>query len=202
MDLATGKVLWQSRLAGDAGANTQLRVGPDGTLYALAADLGWMPVATPSGHPVSMAAQRRQAGYLPLAGGLRLVSEAYTPIEDHAPREARYALLDRRGRIARAWRVVSRTNVSFNFTTPALVGGDLVVVLDVTAGAAPHFKWEYQVLRLGSRGLRAGFSLKRAVYGDNLLADVRVGPDGKLYQLASSPNTGVTIQRFSLGGAT
>ena len=198
LDLATGKVLWQSRLAGDAGANTQLRAGPDGTVYALTGDLGWMPVATPDGRPLSMAAQRRKAGYLPLAGGLRLVDETYAPNENQAPREARYALLDRRGRIVRAWRVVSRTNVSFDFTTPALVGGDLVVVLDVTVGTPPHFKWEYEVLRLGSRGLRTSFSLARTVYGDNLLADVRVGPDGKLYQLASSPATGVRINRYSL----
>jgi hypothetical protein len=38
------------------------------------------------------------------------------------------------------------------------------------------------------------------VYGDNILADVRVGPDGKLYQLGSSPTTGVVISRYSLTG--
>jgi hypothetical protein len=198
LDTATGKMLWRSRLAGDAGANTQLRTGPDGTVYALAAGLGWMPVATAAGRPVSTAEQARSAGYLPLAGGLRLVDEAYTPDENSAPREARYALLDRRGRVVRAWRVVSRTNLGFDFTTPALVGGDLVAVLDVTAGTPPHFKWEYEVLRLGPRGLRTSFSLARAVYGDNLLADVRVGSDGKLYRLGSSPTTGVVINRYSL----
>ena len=55
------------------------------------------------------------------------------------------------------------------------------------------------MLRLGASGKpRAEFSLRRTVYGDNLLADVRVGPDGKLYQLASSPTTGVRVSRYSL----
>jgi hypothetical protein len=36
------------------------------------------------------------------------------------------------------------------------------------------------------------------VYGDNILADVRIGPDGNVYQLSSSPQTGVTISRYSL----
>lgn len=198
LSIATGKLLWQRRLAGEVGGNTQLRVGPDGTLYALAADLGWMPVATPDGRPLSMAAQRRGAGYQPVVAGLRLLSEAYTPNENQAPREIRYALVDRGGRVVRAWRIVSRTNINFNFTTPALVGGDLVVALDATAGNAPNFKWEYEVLRLGRSGTRARFSLPIAAYGEHLFAELRVGPDGKLYQLASSPATGVTINRYSL----
>ena len=56
------------------------------------------------------------------------------------------------------------------------------------------------MLRLGPRGVRARFSLPRAVYADNILADVRVGPDGHLYQLSSSPETGVTVSRYSLDG--
>jgi hypothetical protein len=200
MSVATGKLLWQIRLAGDVGGNTQLRVGPDGTLYALAADLGWEPVATPDGRPLSMAAQRRGAGYQPLPGGLRLLSETYQPDEHQAPREVRCALVDRGGRIVRAWRVVSRTNINLDdlFSTPALVGGDLVVVLQPSAGTPPDFKWEYEVLRLGASGLRARFSLPIAAYGEHLFAEIRVGPDGKLYQLASSPTTGVRVNRYSL----
>ena len=85
----------------------------------------------------------------------------------------------------------------FNCTTPELVGGDPVVVLDATAQTRNEFKQEYVVLRLGPDGTRACFSLARAVRGDNLLADV--GPDGKLCQLASSPTAGVVISRYSLG---
>lgn len=213
---STGQVLWRSRLAGEiqdsgsflVGVNSPLRVGPDGTLYCLAGmpglpggERGWMPVATPGGRPLSVAEQRRRTHwpFQPVAGGLRLLSEVYTAQVDTAPHEARFALIDRHGRIVRAWRVVSRTDINFGYATPELVGGDPVVVLDATAAAAAEFKWEYVVLRLGPRGTRARFSLRHAVYGDNLLADVRVGPDGKLYQLGSSPSTGVEISRYSLG---
>src|SRR5215213_1291282 len=211
-----GRVRWQTRLAEEResqtsfllGANSPLRLGPDGTLYCLAGMPGlpggepaWMPVATPSGRPLTVAAQRQRTRwpYQPVAGGLRLVSEVYTAKPDTAPHEARYALIDRRGRLVRSWRVRSRTAINFNYATPELVGGDPVVVLDVTAGTNRTRKWEYLVLRLGANGVRTRFSLSRAVFGDNLLADVRIGPDGNLYQLASSPTAGVTIGRFSLG---
>ena len=97
--------------------------------------------------------------------------------------------------------MTSRTAINFTFATPELVGGDPVVPFDVTAGAQPNFKWEYLVLRLGPHGARTSLSLRRTVFGDNLLSDLRVGPDGKLYQLSSSPTTGVVISRYGLGAA-
>jgi hypothetical protein len=97
--------------------------------------------------------------------------------------------------------VTSRTAINFNYGTPELVGGDPVVLFDVTAGAPPNFRWEYLALRLGPHGARASVSLKRGAYGDNLLADLRVAPDGKLYELSSSPATGVVISRYGLGSA-
>jgi hypothetical protein len=210
---ASGKVLWRSFLAGErdgsflVGANSPIRLGPDGTLYALAGMPGrpggqnaWMPVATPDGRPIAAAQQIARAHWpdQPVAGGLRLVSETYTAQADKAPHEARFALLDRRGRVVRAWRVVSRTDINFGYATPEVIGGDPVVVLDVTAQSKAGFKWEELVLRLGPTGTRARFSLRHAVFGDNILADVRIGPDGNVYQLASSPQTGVTISRYSL----
>jgi hypothetical protein len=211
-----GKVLWQSRLAGEIresgtfvlGSNSALRVGPDGTVYCLASMFGlpggepaWMPVATPTGRPLSTVAQRGGAHwpYQPVARGLRLVSEVYTAKVDGAPHEARYALVDRHGDVVRAWRVLSRTDINFDYTTPEVVGRDLVVVLDATAQAEGEFKWEHVVLRLGPTGTRERFSLARAVWGDSVLTDLRVGPDGNLYQLATSPATGVVISRYSLG---
>ncbi len=217
---ASGKILWQSRLAGDLqdtgsfvlGANSPLRFGPDGTLYCLTGmpglpggEPGWMPVATPAGRPLSVSEQRRRTRwpYQPVAGRLRLVSELHIPPgADAAPHEARFALF-KGDRIVRAWRVLSRTDINFGYTTPELVSGDPVVVLDVTKGSGDGgtFKWEYEALWLAPRGTRARFSLSRAVYGDNLLADIRVGPNGKLYQLGSSPISGVEISRYSLGGS-
>ena len=216
MSLATGKVLWRSELrTGDVGGNTALRVGPDGTLYAIAADLGWVPVATPAGRPLSPVQQRQGAGYQPVGQGLRLLTEQYSPYAGDAgshpaPQpEVRVALIDRAGRLVRAWRIFSRTAIApTGYYTPALVGGDPVVVLDATArsgGACggpnqPNcsFKWEYLVLRLGRGGATRRFSLQRTIYGDNLFADLRVGPDGKLYQLGSSPKTGIAVSRYSL----
>ena len=208
---ADGRVLWRVRLGGygrddgafAVGVNSPLRLGPDGTVYCLVGmfnrpggEPGWMPVATRDGRPIAIPQQRRRTlwPYQPVARGLRLVSETYTAVVDGAPHEARYALIDRRGRVVRAWRVLSRTAINFNYTTPELIGGNVVVVLDVTAGR----QWEYEVLRLGARGAVARLSLPRAVFGDNLLADIRIGPDGRLYQLGSSPVSGVSIYRYSL----
>ena len=53
-------------------------------------------------------------------------------------------------------------------------------------------------VELGPHGTRARFSLAHATFGADILPDLRVGPDGKLYQLATSPSTGVEIRRFSL----
>ena len=206
--------VWQSELAGivsdrdgDLALNNALRIGPDGRLYAVsgrpgsaAGERGWRPVATASGRRMPVAAQR--VGdlwpYQPLAGGQRLLASVYSPRVDVPPREARVALVDRRGRIVRAWRVLSRTDINFSQATPDAVGGDPVVVIDVTAGSGPSFRWEYLVLRLGPKGALARFSLAHALFGDNLLADVRIGPDGRLYQLETSPTTGVVVRRYSL----
>ena len=51
---------------------------------------------------------------------------------------------------------------------------------------------------LGPDGTRSRFSLPDAVYGGDFYADLRLGPDGRLYQLATSPSRGVVIRRYSL----
>lgn len=209
-----GKVLWKLRLAGTyggqstfaLGSNSPLRVGPDGTLYCLVFmglpgdEWGWMPVATASGRPLTATAQRQGTHwpYQPAPGGLRLLAETYTPPNaDTAPHEHRFALVDRHGRLVRAWRVFSRTDFGGVGTpmTPALVGHDLVVALPVTNGTAS----EYVVLRLRGHGLATRFSLPYTMWGTSLLPDLRIGPDGALYQLSTSPATGVVISRYSLG---
>jgi hypothetical protein len=211
-----GRILWRSKLASGfaesgafvAGANSQLRVGPSGNVYYLAGMFGfpggefaWMPVATRLGAAIAPAGQRAGTHwpFQPVGGGLRLVSEVYTAVEDGAPREARYALVDRRGRLVRSWRVLSKTDINFTFTTPELVGGDLVVTLDPTEFVGGDFHWEHEVLRLGQSGLVARLSLARTAFGDTILADVRIGRDGRVYELASSPDTGVTVNRYALG---
>lgn len=215
--VSTSGRIWQSELAGifsdqngDLSLNTALRIGPDARLYAVSGrpastggERGWRPVATANGRRMSVAAQRLGDfwPFQPLAGGLRLLATVYSPRVNVSPREARFALVDRRGRVVRSWRVLSRTDINFNHATPDLVGGDPVVVLDVTSGTGQGFKWEYLVLRLGPRGTSARLTLSHAFFGDQLLADVKIGPDGRLYQLESSPTTGVAVRRYSLAPA-
>jgi hypothetical protein len=211
----SGDVLWESRLGGEysplattflLGSNSRLSIGPDGTLYILAFmglpgdERGWMPAATPSGDPIPPAKQRRETSwpYQPFAPALRLLSETHTPLDaDSAPHEARYALVDKRGRLIRAWRVLSQTDLAGSSLVPQRVGGDLVVGLGVTppAGAAGG---EICVLRLGSHGVRRSLSLRPGLWDGSFAGDLRIAADGQLYQLVNSPSLGVVISRYSL----
>ncbi|HXZ56701.1 MAG TPA: hypothetical protein VEG40_03860 [Gaiellaceae bacterium] len=221
---AGGRVLWTSKLATGI-FNNQLRQGPDATLYWTGGvpssrrterggpDSVWVPAATPHGKPLSTARQARaRTMYQPLRGGLRLLC-GWAPFEKdpffgRAPHEERFALINRAGRLVRSWRITSRTVIwPHPQATPALVGHDLVVVLTASSGR----RNEYLVLRLAKTpsGTRARFSLPsaswldtsgRAAWGD-VMTDLRVGPDGKLYQLGSSPTTGVAIYRYSMAAA-
>jgi hypothetical protein len=216
LDPATGEIVWESQVgqqygggpSGDSypviASSSPLRLGPGGTLYYLvwmdrpSEVRGWMPVATPAGTPLSPGAQ--VAGihwpFQPLHGGLRLVGgEIYTAREDGAPHEIRYALVNPAGKVVRSWRILSTTELNFHQTVPDLAGGDPVIVVDFLAPG----QTEYEVLRLGPHGAAVKLSLKRGVFGDSLLPDLRVGADGKLYQLSTSPDTGITVTRFPLG---
>ena len=55
------------------------------------------------------------------------------------------------------------------------------------------------MLRLGPHGIARAVLAGSGVWGDSVLADLRVGPDGNLYQLGTSPTTGIVISRYSLG---
>jgi hypothetical protein len=82
-------------------------------------------------------------------------------------------------------------------STPGLVAGDPVITLEAQRGVGKSFRREYVVLRLAAVGARAQLSLREAAWGE-IVTDLRVGPNGALYQLASSPQTGVTVSRFAL----
>jgi hypothetical protein len=215
---ANGEVQWETKLATDI-FNTQLRVARDGTVYwtgpfpspriERGSERRWTPTTTPGGQPLSPAEQNRRTlwGFQPLPGGLRFLAVTASfeadPVYGLAPHEHRFALVDRAGRLVSAWRVGSQTALfPVLEATPALVDGDPVVVLGVTAGSGSQFTWEYIVLRLAPHaGSRVRFSLSHdspeAAWGD-VITDVRIGPDGKLYQLGSSPETGIEIARYSL----
>ena len=218
LDATSGRLLWENRVgleyAGGPTGNSYplvgsygpLRTGPDGTLYYLVGlqggELGWLPVATAAGNPLAPRDQIRGISrFLPAARGLRLVGpEFYNPREDTAPHDVRYALVDGRGRLVRAWRIVSRTEFNFIHTiVPQIVGGDPVVVLQFLKSDGAQQTWENEILRLGRHGASVRFSLARTIWGDGALDDLRFGPDGKLYQLATSVKDGVVISRYPLG---
>jgi hypothetical protein len=179
--------------------NAQLRIGPDKALYVYGGQPGhrWTPLTTPAGQPLSVADQRRRSSpQQPLAGGLRLAGSH--PV----PGEWRITLSDQAGQVVRGWRVSSRTRLGAEGATPALVGGDPVVVFEVTKETSREFLYEYEILRLARAG---GTSQRFAVapaarvnWGDVPITGVRVGPDGQLYQLRTSRTGGVDIARYSL----
>jgi hypothetical protein len=213
---STGGTMWTGGLAGDffgnsqsfvIGANSSLRTGPDGTLHMLAGmfglpggEFGWMPVATPDGQPVPMGQQHRKTSwpYQPMGGGQRLVTEVYTAVPDSAPHEVRVAIVNRRGHVVHAWRVLSRTDINLH-DTPDVLRGAPTLVLDATEGEGPTFKWEYVVLRLVPDGSPMSFSVPHMVFGDNVLPDVRMSSTsgGGVYQLSSNPSFGVQILRYA-----
>lgn len=218
---ARGTVAWTSTVVRRPPG---LVTGPGGTLYATGppsesskdemarywwGNYPWVPVATPDGRPLSLTIQRQRVLLTePLPGGMRLARVNAGYDENLAPHEMRVALLSRTGRIVRSWRIKSRT-VIWKYAGSTLVAGDPVITLLAQApslggpgAVAPRS--EYVVLRLGPRGgIRTSFSLvqndpPQSAYGDGVINDIRVEPDGKLYQLGSAPEFGAAISRFSL----
>jgi hypothetical protein len=194
-----GRVLWTAPTTVEI-FNAQLRIGPDDALYVVGGHertRDWTPLTTPAGRPLSLADQRRgTSSRQPLPGGLRLA--ATYPSDS----ERRFALSDESGRVVRAWRVTSQDDLGAAAATPALVGGDPVVVVEVTRETKSEFLYEYEVLRLArSGGTSMRFALApegRVVWGDTPITGVRIGPDGQLYQLRTSRTGGVDIARYSL----
>ena len=157
----------------------------------------WTPLTTPAGRPLSVADQRRRTSpRQPLAGGLRLAAR------HDSPGEWRITLSDQAGQVVRGWRVSSRTQLGSEGATPALVGGDPAVVIEISKETKREFLYEYQVLRLArAGGTSVRFALApegRVVFGDTPITGVRIGPDGQLYQLRTSRTGGVDIARYSL----
>ena len=195
----TGTLRWKARTTIAVG-NAQLQLGPDGAVYTPSAGEGpmrWARLTTSGGQPLSLAEQRKTADQAqPLPGGLRLLETQLSAQEVHL------ALVDKGGRIVRAWRITSRTALGLPRAWPALVDGDLVVPLDMTRQVRPdRALWENVVVRLGrTGGTTRRISLDaRTVLGDPSDAvPLEIGPDGWLYQLRTNPRTGVRVAHYSL----
>jgi hypothetical protein len=194
-----GRVSWTAATTVEI-FNAQLRLGPDGTLYVSGGHEGpqdWTPLASPAGRPLPVAEQRRRTSPVqPVAGGLRLAAT------HRATGDWLFTLTGRAGRGEDGWRVTSRTQLGALAATPALVGRDPVVVVEVSKQAGSEFLSEYEVLRLArTGGASVRFALApatRVVFGDAPITGVRVGPDGRLYQLRTSRTGGVDIARYGL----
>ena len=196
----TGRIRWKAATTVASG-QARLLLAWDGTVYAVSPSSSptWSPLTTTAGRPLPLAAQRQRSSQLqPLTRDLRLLA---TQVSQH---EAHFALIDGAHKVVRAWRVTSRTSLGFTHLAPAVVGGDLVVGLDVSQQVKGSFRWETLILRLGSSGgtsrqlaldARAAWDPDGTTAGTTL----RVGPDGRLYQLRTDPKTGVSIARYSLG---
>ena len=195
---AAGKLIWETRLPTVGGEFCgALRPGPGGALFCVGPHETWIPVATAAGVPTSAAERRRRTGPEPVARGLHLVSHIFAPVG--AGHSVRFALLDRHGSVVRSWRIYSRSAIA-GARALDVIGRDPVVVLDIQNLKRRPVLWDYVVLRLEPHGA-VRVSLRHAVYDDNLLPDLRVGPDGALYQLSSSPSSGVEISHYLLGGS-
>ena len=185
----SGKVLWRAHaLMGSA-----LRIGPSGVLYSIGARklAAWTPLTTATGRPLSIAQQRRgTTPFEPLAGGMHLLASQVGVHEVH------FALVDRARKVVRAWKIRSRTQIALadRALTPTVVGGDLVVAVDIGR--------EHVVTRLTVSGAGSRFSVDgNAVYGDDggePITALRVASDGRLYQLRTSPNAGASVARYAL----
>jgi hypothetical protein len=198
----SGQVRWTAATI-DAIFNAPLRIGPDGALYVVGGldQAGthdyWTPLTTAAGRPLGLAEQRRRTSpQQPLPGGLRLASTYVSAHEQHV------TLTNQAGRPVRGWRITSQTDLGALGATPALVGSDLVVVVEISQQTTVKFRYEYQVLRLArTGGASVRFAIdpaSRAQWGDPPFTGVRVGPDGQLYQLRTSRTSGVDIVCYSL----
>jgi hypothetical protein len=199
---SSGQVRWTAPTI-DEIFNARLRIGPDGALYVVGGleQAGthdyWTPLTTPAGRPLPLAEQRRRTSpQQPLPGGLRLTVTYVSAHEQHV------TLSNQAGQPVRAWRITSHNELGGSTATPALVGGDPVVVFGVSQQTKAKFLYENLVLRLAPKGgTRQRFAIKadsRAVWGDTPITGVRVGPDGQLYQLRTDRATGASIARYSL----
>ena len=198
-----GQVRWKAPTTTGI-ATAQLQLGPDGALYAVQAcgetcapfggQVLWTRLTTPGGRPLSLAERAEGTSpFEPLPSGLRLVTELSFSV-------ARFALINQADEIVRAWRVTSGTRLSGMLGAPTLVGGDPILPLEVSE----QQRWEKLIVRLGpTGGTRVRFALAdRPVVGEvNLFAPLRIGADGRLYQLRTNLKTGASVARYSLGPA-
>lgn len=193
----SGRALWSAALPG--GTADQLRMGPHGPVAHQYPDETWLPAAMPGGGAPSTAEPAASAGRpVVIPSGDATPHPAQVRAGEVVIRalqhEARVALV--RGTVVlAAWRLRSSTDLGeIGLAEP--LGDGLVVVVRVWT----ETRAEQLVLRLGARGVESMFAVDRAEWAQALpCSRFRLGADGRLYQLRSSPG-GVQIARWGIGG--
>jgi hypothetical protein len=189
-----GVRLWKELLL--AGfADDFIRLGPDGVVYSVDPFYGWVPVTDADEGPLTIAEQREGVRpYEPVASDLQLFEEGH-----FAPHRFRLALATESGHLHRAWEISSASPLADRSDgSPSTAGGDPVLLFQVFDLHA-HLE-EHLVVRLSATdGVRTKLSTSCCAFGETVVTAMRVGPDGKLYQLLTSPQTGLRIARYALG---
>ena len=197
-----GRQRWWTDLASDI-FNTHLRFGSDGVLYTVVTPWApWTPVTHPDGTPLGAADQEANVrADQPTSGGGRLVVDhsQVLPPDQLAPRDWRAAVATKGGNLRRTWRITSSNDLDLSLeAVPAMVDGDPLLVFDVYD--IPSHVLEHLVVRLAAGGgIRDRFSIGRGSYrGGHVVSQIRVGADGRLYQLLSDPAWGLKIAQYSV----
>jgi hypothetical protein len=195
---------WSTPAAGGPIFNTQLRFAGDGVLYiADVGIVGWTPITDGAGNPLDTAAQLAgRRPYEPLDDRRVLVTGygADTPI---GPVEFRLGIADTTGDLTRAWAVRSTDTLAIQPEPPVLRNDELVAFVGVSRDAPGDvFLYEVIAMRLSTTGrvLEEVALNPRLSFGDEHFTHVRIGRDGKLYQMQISQRTGLRMARFALGG--
>lgn len=186
-----GKRLWAEPVY-DFNFNNVMRADHDGVVWIDDGILGWVPVTTRAGRPLSIAQQiRRVRPYQPLGGGLQLPA---TAMGDH---EDRIGLATTTGTLRRSWRLTSPTPSDPEWPQ-ARVGGS-IVEFALVAQPSTH-RTEHLVVRFSPAGhitnkISLDFRLEFG-YAFGPFSAVRIGPDGMLYYLQTSDKWGMRVARY------
>lgn len=204
---ADGSLRWRSPLPADAFTyNAHIRLGPGGLLFGAfrSGDTAmWTAAVGPDGRPINAAEQLRLAEPgRPVAGGGRLEVTGSTAPGHVAPTTWDVVLRDAAGARTRAWRLVSPDDLGLSLEAePAMLDGEPVLVFDVYR--YEDHVMEHLVVRLATTGLADRLSLPRGGARRALtVTDVRIGGDGRLYQLSTDAETGVTVARYDLAAGS
>ena len=195
-----GRQKWREWLF-SAITNSPIRMGPMGILYSQDPRYGWAPAIGVDGRPLTKTEQRRHVqSHTPTPAGFQLALTG-VGLSGVGAGSWRVGLATDRGKVLRAWLITSTEGLGApDISTPAMVGKYPVVVFPVY-DFKKHLK-EEEVLSLSRNGGTLDrFSLADLLPSISPVTDIRVGPDGALYQMQVDPKSSLKIARYSLEAA-